>query len=131
MTEAEVLAAALSDPDAQTLKPDDFKRMKRTPRVKIICRGLGLTLEEFSALFHIPLGTLRNWEQGAAEPDSCARIFDGDREEPGGCGGSLGMTQRGYPINSFTNSPCRLSTGRISTVTTRPSRTTARPPTTV
>ena len=75
MTEAEVLAAALSDPDAQPLTPDDFKRMKRIPRVKIIRRALGLTQEEFAARFHIPLGTLRDWEQGAAEPDSCARAY--------------------------------------------------------
>ena len=75
MSEAEVLAAALSDPDAQPLTPDDFKRMKRIPRAKIIRRALGLTQEEFAARFHIPLGTLRDWEQGAAEPDTCARAY--------------------------------------------------------
>ncbi len=75
MTEEEVMAAALSDPDAQPLTPDDFKRMRRTPRVKIIRRALGLTQEEFAARFYIPLGTLRDWEQGAAEPDTCARAY--------------------------------------------------------
>ena len=75
MTEEEVMAAALSDPDAQPLTPDDFKRMRRTPRVKIIRRALGLTQEEFAARFCIPLGTLRDWEQGAAEPDTCARAY--------------------------------------------------------
>jgi putative transcriptional regulator len=49
--------------------------MKRIPRVKIIRRALGLTQEEFASRFHIPLGTLRDWEQGAAEPDSCARAY--------------------------------------------------------
>ena len=75
MTEDEVMAAAISDPDAQPLTPDDFKRMKRIPRAKIVRRALGLTQEEFSARFRIPLGTLRDWEQGAAEPDSCARAY--------------------------------------------------------
>jgi putative transcriptional regulator len=75
MTEAEVLAAALGDPDAQPLTPDDFKRMRRIPRARIIRRALGLTQEEFAIRFHIPLGTLRDWEQGAAEPDSCARAY--------------------------------------------------------
>ena len=75
MSEAEVLAAALSDPDAKPLTPADFKRMKRLPRAKIIRRALGLTQEEFAARFHIPLGTLRDWEQGAAEPDTCARAY--------------------------------------------------------
>jgi len=60
MSEEEVMTAALSDPDAQPLTPDDFKRMRRTPRVKIIRRALSLTPEEFAARFCIPLGTLRD-----------------------------------------------------------------------
>jgi putative transcriptional regulator len=75
MTEEEVMAAALSDPYAQPMTPEDFKRAKRTPRSKIIRRSLGLTQEEFATAYRIPLGTLRDWEQGAAEPDSCARAY--------------------------------------------------------
>jgi putative transcriptional regulator len=75
MTDAEVMAAALADPDAKPLTPEDFKRMKRIPRAKIIRRALGLTQEEFAARFRIPLGTLRDWEQGAAEPDQAARAY--------------------------------------------------------
>ncbi len=75
MTEAEVMAAALADPDSKPLTPQDLRRMKRIPRAKIIRRALGLTQEEFSARFRIPLGTLRDWEQGAAEPDQAARAY--------------------------------------------------------
>jgi putative transcriptional regulator len=75
MTEKQRHAAALSDPDARPLTADDFKRMKRTPRVKIIRRVLGLTQEQFAARFRIPLGTLRDWEQGAAQPDQSARAY--------------------------------------------------------
>src|SRR5712672_85353 len=75
MSDQERHAAALSDPDARPLSPEDFKRMKRTPRVKIIRRALGLTQEQFAARFHIPLGTLRDWEQGAAQPDQSARAY--------------------------------------------------------
>ena len=75
MTDDEVMAAALSDPDAQPLTPDDFKRMKRVARAKIIRQALGLTQEEFAARFRIPLGTLRDWEQGAAEPDAAAKAY--------------------------------------------------------
>lgn len=75
MSDAERHAAALRDPDAQPLVPDDFKRMRRTPQVKIIRRALGLTQEEFAGRFHIPLGTLRDWEQGAATPDQSARAY--------------------------------------------------------
>jgi putative transcriptional regulator len=75
MTEEERHAAAMSDPDARPLTPADFKRMKRTPRVKIIRRALGLTQEQFAARFRIPLGTLRDWEQGVAQPDQSARAY--------------------------------------------------------
>jgi len=69
MTDEEVHAAALSDPDAQPLTKEDFARMKSTPRAKIVRRSLQLTQEEFASRFHIPLGTLRDWEQGRSEPD--------------------------------------------------------------
>jgi putative transcriptional regulator len=75
MTESERHAAALSDPDAQPITPDNVKRMKRTPQVKIIRRALGLSQEEFAARFHIPLGTLRDWEQSRKEPDAAARAY--------------------------------------------------------
>ena len=75
MSDQERHAAALSDPDAQPLTPEDFKRMKRTPQVRIIRRALGLSQEEFSARFHIPLGTLRDWEQGRKDPDTAARAY--------------------------------------------------------
>jgi putative transcriptional regulator len=58
--------AARSDPDAQPLTEADFRRMKQTPRVKIIRRSLDLTQEEFAQRYHIPIGTLRDWEQGRA-----------------------------------------------------------------
>ena len=75
MTEAERHAAALSDPDAKPLTPEDFKRMKRTPQVKIIRRALKLSQEDFAARFHIPIGTLRDWEQGRKDPDAAARAY--------------------------------------------------------
>jgi len=75
MTEAERHAAAISDPDAQPVTPDNVGRMKRTPQVKVIRRALDLSQEEFSARFHIPLGTLRDWEQGRKDPDAAARAY--------------------------------------------------------
>ncbi|HLJ27081.1 MAG TPA: helix-turn-helix domain-containing protein [Candidatus Angelobacter sp.] len=67
--------AALGDPDAQPLTESDFRRMKRTPRAKMIRRALDLTQEEFAARYHIPLGTLRDWEQGRAEPDQPTKAY--------------------------------------------------------
>jgi putative transcriptional regulator len=75
MTPEAVERAALSDPDARPLTRADLKRMKRTPRAKIIRRALGMTQEEFAARYRIPLGTLRDWEQGRAIPDQPARAY--------------------------------------------------------
>ena len=75
MSEEEVLAAALDDPDAKPFSAAQLARMKHTPRAKLIRRALGLTQEEFAARFRIPLGTLRDWEQGASEPDQAARAY--------------------------------------------------------
>ncbi len=49
--------------------------MKRTPQVKVIRRALGLSQEEFAGRFQIPLGTLRDWEQGRKDPDAAARAY--------------------------------------------------------
>ncbi len=68
-------AAALADPDAHPLTDADFARMKRVPRIKTLRRALRLTQEEFANHYHIPLGTLRDWEQGRCEPDQPARAY--------------------------------------------------------
>ncbi len=75
MSDQQRHAAALSDADAKPLTQGDFKRMKKTSRVKIIRRALGLSQEEFAAKFHIPVGTLRDWEQGRKDPDAAARAY--------------------------------------------------------
>ncbi|MEM1195669.1 MAG: transcriptional regulator [Pseudomonadota bacterium] len=53
----------------------DLKRMKRTPQAKIIRRALNLSQEEFSSLFQIAIGTLRDWEQSRVEPDGAAKAY--------------------------------------------------------
>ncbi|MGV3548447.1 helix-turn-helix domain-containing protein [Rhizobium sp.] len=75
MSEGDRRQAALADPDAQPITEADFAKMRRTPQVKVIRRALSLSQEEFSARFHIPLGTLRDWEQGRKDPDAAARAY--------------------------------------------------------
>jgi putative transcriptional regulator len=75
MTEAQIEAAARSDPDNRPLTPADLARMRRTPQVKIIRRALGLSQDDFAARYHIPIGTLRDWEQGRSTPDQAARAY--------------------------------------------------------
>jgi len=75
MTEAEIEAAAAADPDARPMTPEELRTARRVPRVKIVRRALGLTQEAFAARYHIPLGTLRDWEQGSTEPDQPGRAY--------------------------------------------------------
>jgi len=75
MSAAEIEAAAAADPDARPMTPEEMAKARRVPRVKTLRRALGLTQEEFAARYHIPLGTLRDWEQGRTEPDQPARAY--------------------------------------------------------
>ena len=75
MTEAEIEAAAWADPDARPFTPEEWAKARRVPRIKTLRRALGLTQEEFAAHYRIPLGTLRDWEQGRSEPDQPARAY--------------------------------------------------------
>ncbi len=75
MTEEEIHAAALSDPDALPMTEAELRNAKRVTRVKTMRRALRLTQEEFAARYHIPLGTLRDWEQGRSEPDQTAKAY--------------------------------------------------------
>jgi putative transcriptional regulator len=75
MPAAEIEAAAQSDPDARPMTTEQLRAARRVPRVKTLRRALGLTQEEFAGRYHIPLGTLRDWEQGRSEPDGPARAY--------------------------------------------------------
>jgi putative transcriptional regulator len=75
MTDAEISAAAAADPAARPMTPEQLATARRVPRVKTMRRALGMTQEEFATRYHIPLGTLRDWEQGRTEPDQPARAY--------------------------------------------------------
>ena len=75
MTETEIEAAANADPDARPMTSEEMAKARRIPRVRTLRRALGLTQEEFAARYHIPLGTLRDWEQGRTEPDQPTRAY--------------------------------------------------------
>lgn len=84
MTETEIEANAREDLDNPPMTPAELDRMRPVPNPKLIRRRLHLTQAQFAARFHLPLGTLRDWEQGAREPDRAAktllRVIDHDPE---------------------------------------------------
>lgn len=48
--------------------PQDFAPSAKTLRLQH-----GMTQEQFAAAMHIPVATLRNWEQGRVAPDPAAQ----------------------------------------------------------
>ena len=70
MTDEEAEANASAD-------PDNFPAERAIPsaRSRVIRMAFGLTQEEFAARYHIPLGTLRDWEQHRSEPDQAAQAY--------------------------------------------------------
>jgi putative transcriptional regulator len=67
--------AALSDPDGRPATAAQLARARRVPTVRALRKKLNLTQEEFAARFHLPIGTIRDWEQGAHRPDKAARVL--------------------------------------------------------
>jgi len=75
MTEEEIDANAESDPDNPPSTDEELARMRRVPDARAIRRKLHLTQEQFAVRFEVPLGTLRDWEQGTRMPDSAAKTL--------------------------------------------------------
>jgi putative transcriptional regulator len=75
MSEEERHQAALSDPDCPPSTQAQLARARRIPSVRALRLRLKLTQEEFAAHFHLPLGTVRDWEQGAHRPDKAAQVL--------------------------------------------------------
>lgn len=74
-SEADIELAAACDNDNPPITPEQRMRLRRVPRAKTLRRALGLTQEQFSERYAIPIGTLRDWEQGRTEPDQAARAY--------------------------------------------------------
>ena len=68
LTDEEITAAALSDPDAQPMTPEQLARMRRPALVKTLRHRLRMGQEMFASTYGIPLDTLRAWERHEAEP---------------------------------------------------------------
>ena len=75
MTDEERHRAALSDPDCPPATRAQLAQARRVPTVRALRKMLNLTQEEFAARFHLPLGTIRDWEQGAHRPDKAAQVL--------------------------------------------------------
>jgi putative transcriptional regulator len=75
MSDAEIEAAAAADPDAPPSTPEALAAMHRVSRVKVLRQRLGMTQAAFAEAFHLPINTLRDWEQHRSRPDAPARAL--------------------------------------------------------
>ena len=80
LTDEQIHAAALSDPDCPPLPLGSDEEMEKAGFIRIVNvfrlrTKLGMTQEEFAALYSIPIGTLRDWEQRRKRPDATARAY--------------------------------------------------------
>jgi putative transcriptional regulator len=75
LTDEEIEAAIRDDPDAAPSPVYDTPGLIHIPNVKKLRERLGLTQEAFAAVYRIPVGTLRDWEQCRKRPDAPARAF--------------------------------------------------------
>jgi putative transcriptional regulator len=72
MTDEDIERQIAENPDAA---PVMTRAEIRAARVRHARRRSGLTQETFAARYRIPLGTLRDWEQGRREPDAAALAY--------------------------------------------------------
>ena len=59
-----------SDPEDRDVTAEALDRGQRARLIRMTRTELGLSQKEFARRFHVPVGTLRDWEQArAAAPD--------------------------------------------------------------
>ena len=71
-TDADIAAEVASNPDAAPILDD---AATASALAKLIRQRLGLSQTEFAARFRVPVGTLRDWEQGRKKPDAPALAY--------------------------------------------------------
>jgi putative transcriptional regulator len=79
----EAIAAAVGhDPDEAPVQTEEELEAARARELKRdvygvlrLRRRLGLGQSDFANRYQVPLGTLRNWEQGRSEPDRSAKVL--------------------------------------------------------
>ncbi len=75
MTDDDVEAAALADPDSPPLTEEQLARMRPLHAVRRTREALGLSQEDFARRYRFTLGRLRDLEQGRTRPDSAIRAY--------------------------------------------------------
>jgi putative transcriptional regulator len=75
LTDEQLTAAALSDPDNPPLTERELERLRAARAVKRARKATGLSQSAFAERFRINPARLRDWEQGRTVPDSAALAY--------------------------------------------------------
>lgn len=75
MTEEEIEANALSDPDNPPMTDEDLKRLEGVMLVRKARFAAGMSQPQFAKAFQLKIGRLRDLEQGRTRPDSAMRAY--------------------------------------------------------
>ena len=75
MTQEEIEANALSDPDNPPLTDEELDRMVAARSVRLARRASGLSQTKFAKTFRINVARLRDLEQGRTRPDSALLAY--------------------------------------------------------
>ena len=123
LTDEQVHAAALADPDAQPIPlgtDEDLAKLglHRVVNVKKLRERLGFTQEAFAATYRIPIGTLRDWEQRRKFPYSFTphRRTSGSRPPRHGHLPGIARARAGHGQAAAPRSPATASGLRAITV---------------
>jgi putative transcriptional regulator len=71
-TDEEIARAVAEDPDAAPILTG---AETAAALVRSVRKRLCITQAEFSARYHVPIGTLRDWEQNRKQPDAPALAY--------------------------------------------------------
>jgi putative transcriptional regulator len=75
MTDADIIAAAMSDADNLPLSAEELARMQAASVVRRVRTRTGLSQDRFAKRYHINVGRLRDLEQGRTKADSALLAY--------------------------------------------------------
>ena len=70
-----VLDADPRDPEDRPVAREGLDRALAARRLRMLRDSLGLSQTAFARRFHVPVGTLRDWEQARVMPPAYARAY--------------------------------------------------------
>ena len=75
LTEEQIMAAAMSDPDAQPISEGAPRRTWRGLLPFILINRLGLTVDKFAARYQVPVDLVTAWYTSKIWPDAVASAY--------------------------------------------------------